>query len=342
MVKKVLIIGGTGTISSPTTLFLAKQSDIEVTILNRGNKLSNLPKNIEVVKGDITKQTEMRIWLKDKQFDSVIHFVLFDAESAKDNIELFKHHTKQFIFISTVAALNHEEQCFIDEETSYGNSYSGYGQSKALAEKTFLEQYQFDGFPVTIVRPTQTYDKDRIPLSIKGNHCWSVIDRMLKGKEVIVHSDGQSVWASTHAEDFARGIFPLIANEETIGEIYQIMNTETHTWDMVYQMLAKLLDVEYKPVYISSELLRHSKQYRLETSIQGDKRWSNIFNVDKLKLVNPNFSCEIDLETGLKRFLSYMDDHPELKKSDEVFDTWSDETIKLYKESKTNFLKFFK
>lgn len=341
MMKKILVIGGTGTISFPTTLLLAKQPDTQVTVLNRGNKSLELPENIEVVTGDITKQAEMKQWLFDKQFDSVIHFVLWDEKDAKNSMELFKNHTKQFVFISTVAALNHEEQCVIDEHTPYGNKYSSYGQNKEAAEKAFLEAYQSEGFPVTTVRPTQTYDKDRIPLSIKGNHCWSVISRMIEGKEIIVHGDGQSVWASTHAEDFAKGIVPLIGNQSAIGEIYQIMNPETHTWDMVYQTLAELLKVDYKPVYISTDLLRHSKQYNFEMAMQGDKRWSNIFNIDKLLAINPEFTCDINLETGLKVFLAYMEEHPELKQTDETFDSWSDETIKAYKEVTTTFLKNF-
>ena len=327
--KKVLIIGGTGTISTPITTMLCEQG-FDVSILNRGNNNTSLPSNATWVKGDISKKEEMQALFADKEYDSVINFIVWNEDDAKKNIEIFKGKTKQFIYISTVCVLDHETTCNIDEDVAKGNQYSEYGRNKAAAEAAFLKAQADFGFPITIVRPTQTYSDHRIPLSVKGKGCWSVVQRMLAGKEVIVHGDGQSVWASTHAIDFAKGFFPIVGNPATIGEIYQIMNPESHTWDMVYQTLAELLNVEYKPVYIGTDLLKHSKHYDLMGSIQGDKRWSNIFAIDKLKTINPDFTCEIDLKTGLKMYLAYMEKHPEAKVAEPEFDAWCDQTITLY------------
>lgn len=338
----ILIIGGTGTISLPTTLKLAENKNNTITILNRGNQKYDFPTNIYQITADVNDKDEIKNWMENKQFDSIINFVVWNKTDALSNIELFKDKTKQFIYISTVAALNHEYHCLINEKASKGNRYSEYGKNKAAAEDTFLEEYKKTGFPITIIRPTQTYSKDRIPLSIKGSNCWTVVQRMIEGKEVIVHGDGQSVWASTHAEDFARGIEPIVANDKSVGEVYQIMNPEAHTWDMVYQILAEELGVEYKPIYISTELLRKSKTYNFEQSIQGDKRWSNIFDISKLLEINPNFMCKISLREGLRRYLSYMGENTTLKTVDEDFNVWCDETIDLYNRSISVFDKSLK
>lgn len=330
--KKVLMIGGTGTISTPITRQLAADPEIELYVLNRGNKPQDIPTQAINLIGDVNDIAHTKELIKDLTFDCVMDFIIMTQQQAKARIELFRDITRQFIFISTVCVLNHEAVCHIDETCEKGNRYSLYGQEKAACEDIFLNAKQEIGFPVTIVRPTQTYSGPRIPLSVKGKGCWPVVKRMLEGKEVIVHGDGQSVWASTHADDFVKGFLNLVGNEATIGEIYQIMNNETHTWDMVYQTLAKLMRVEYKPVYISTEILRLSASYDFEGSIQGDKRWSNIFDTTKIKQISPDFKCEINLETGLSMYLAYMEEHPEAKVEEPAFDKWCDDTITSYKK----------
>jgi len=348
MKRKVLIIGGTGTISTPITQELNSDPNVNLFILNRGKEVSfaakpypanEVYKNATFITADANDFEQFKAAVADLEFDSVINFVIYEPEIAKQNIDIFKGKTKQFIFISTVAALNHAYTCNIDENTPYGNRFSKYGQGKEACEKIFLKAYKEEGFPVTIVRPTQTYSEARIPLSVKGQSCWSVVQRMIDGKEVIVHGDGQSVWASTHAKDFAKGFLPLIGKEETIGEIYQIMNNKPHTFDMVYQILARELGVEYKPVYIPSDILAHSKKYDLLTTIQGDKRASCIFDCSKIKSIVPEFECDIDIEEGLKQYLEFMNKHPHLKVEDPEFDEWCDSVIAEYKESVKELIK---
>lgn len=329
--RKVLMIGGTGTISSPVTELLAQDSEVDLYVLNRGNNNAGLPERVTFIKGDINQTDEMQALLKEHYFDCVINFIVWNGEQARKNIEIFKDNTRQFIYISTVCVLNHEIDCKVNEGNEKGNAYSGYGQAKAEAEAVFLEAREQIGFPVTIVRPTQTYSKNRIPLSVKGKGCWPVISRMLRGKEVIIHGEGQSVWASTHADDFAPYFCRLIGDASAIGEVYQIMNPEPHTWDMIYQELARLLKVTYQPVYIGTELLRKSRTYDFEGSIQGDKRWSNLFDISKVQAKHPYYSCQIDYKQGLQMYLEYMETHPDLKVEEPEFDEWCDRIIELYK-----------
>ena len=335
--KKVLIIGGTGTISSPISRNLANDEDVELYVLNRGLRKDDLPESVHRLKGDIRKDIEeIREMLKDLYFDSIINFLIMDPQDVRNNIDLFKGKCDQFIFISTVVALDHSVSCNVDEKLPYGNRFSSYGKKKEECEKLFLSEKDF---PVTIVRPTQTYSDNRIPLSLKGKTYWSVCSRMIRGKEVIVHGDGQGVWAGTHAEDFAKMFMPLVGNKETIGEIYQIMNPESYTWDMIYQTLADKLGGVYKPVYISTYLLDGSKKYNWRDSIHGDKHFSNIFNIDKIRQFDPDFKPEIDMKKGIEMFVEYMNAHPEEKKEDPEFDRWCDDTIEKYKKLQDSFMK---
>ncbi|GAA0800308.1 SDR family oxidoreductase [Faecalicatena orotica] len=337
--KKVLIVGGTGTISEPVAKMLAKDKEVELYLLTRTGASNGLPNTVKYIKADIkANPDDVKEQIKDMSFDSVIDFIIMNLEDARNSTDIFKNHTRQFILISTVDALDHRFNCLVDESMPYGNQYYDYGQNKEAVEKYFLDECK-RGFPVTIVRPTQTYSKNRIPLSIKGKSCWSVVERMLQGKEVIIHGDGQGLWASTHAEDFAPLFCPLVGRKEAIGEIFQVMNPEPMTWDMIYQNLADLLGVEYKPVYISTYLLDESKVYGWKGSIHGDKHFSCLFDISKAKQFCPEYSPKIDIRTGLKMFLDYMDENPQLKVTDPQFDEWCDKTIARYKECMGEFIK---
>lgn len=325
--RQILILGGTGTISTPITQRLAQDPNTQVTVINRGHHNEDLPASIQVLIGDLNQPDQIKTLLHDRHFDAVIDFILFTPQQAQERLDLFTGKTNQFIFISTVACLDHEHHLVITEATPKGNRFSVYGQNKAACEDLFLQAHQTKGFPVTIIRPSQTYSGPRIPVSVKGKGCWPVIQRMIDHKEVLIHGDGESVWASTHAEDFASGFIPLIGNPATLGEIIQIMNPASHTWNEVYRLLADLLQVELRPVYVTSEVLSQVTPYDFKTSIQGDKMFSCLYDISKLKRFVPDFKPEVSLREGLKLYLDFMTAHPELKEMEPEFDTFCDAMI---------------
>lgn len=324
---KVLLIGGTGTISTPICEALAKDSNVGLYVLNRGNK--PLPAGANQIICDFNDEEKMREVLGEHTFDVVANFIVFTPEQAQSQIRLFQGKVKQYIFISTVATYNHENAICIDETHEQNNQYSEYGRKKTACEKAFLEA---EDFPVTIVRPSQTYSKDRIPLSVKGKSCYSVVDRILNDKPIIVHGDGKSTWHSTHADDFAKGFLPIVGNMETIGEAYHIINDEIATWDMIYHYLYELLGKKPNIVHIPSDFLGLSKEYDNVTAFLGDKQYSCVYDMSKIKEVAPEFECEIMIKDGLKKYLSYMEEHPELKVKDEKYDMWCDRIIDSYNQ----------
>ena len=137
--KKVLVIGGTGTISTPVTMTLANDPDVELYVLNRGKKEDHLPADVHRLVGDIRNDAAgVKEVLKDLTFDSVINFVIMSLEDAMINVDLFHGKTKQFVFISTVCTLDHSTSCNVDETMPYGNAYYQYGRDKEACEKYFL------------------------------------------------------------------------------------------------------------------------------------------------------------------------------------------------------------
>lgn len=324
----VLLIGGTGTISAPICEQLSQDPQVDLYVLNRGHK--PLPKGAKQIICDFNDTEKMQKIINDYTFDIVCNFVVFKKEQALQQIHLFKNRIRQYIFISTVATYNHETSVMIDENHEQYNQYSQYGQEKTKCEEVFLKAYHEEGFPVTIVRPSQTYGYDRIPLSVKGKNCWSVVERILNDKPVIVHGDGKSTWHCTHTYDFAHHFLQLIDNQKTIGQAYHNIHPEIVTWDMIYHELYRLLNKTPNIIHITSDLLALSQTYDHVSSILGDKQYSCLFDMSKIEKVIDDFNHTIDIKKGLEMYLAYMDEHEELKISDQAYDEWCDRVIEAY------------
>ena len=191
---KVLLIGGTGTISTAITKQLA-ETEHEVYLLNRGNRNSDLPANIKFIQADINNEAEAAEKLKDMSFDCVCEFIGFVTAQVERDYRLFKGKTKQYIYISSASAYHKPVKDYrITEATTLANPYWEYSRNKIASEEFLFKMYRENGFPVTIVRPSHTYCERSVPMGVHGNNgSWQVLKRMLEGKQVIVHGDGTSL-----------------------------------------------------------------------------------------------------------------------------------------------------
>lgn len=328
------MIGGTGTISMAITKLLA-QTDHEVILLNRGNRSSELPEGIKVINADINNEEEAAAAIEGMSFDCVCEFIGFVPSQVERDWRLFRGRTKQYIYISSASAYHKPLASYIiNEGTTLANPYWQYSRDKIACEEFLLEKYRTEGFPVTIVRPSHTYDERSVPLGVHGNKgSWQVVARMLAGKPVIIHGDGTSLWTMTHNSDFARGYVGLIGNRHAIGEAFQITSDETLTWNMIYKYIADALGVELKAVHVSSEFLTAAGDYDFEGSLTGDKAESVVFDNNKLKRAVPDFCTKMSFEEGIRRTIANVLAYPVLQIPDPEFDDWCDRVIEALDEA---------
>lgn len=324
---KICIVGGTGTISTNLCKYLATREDVELTIINRGNQPDKAPANAEVLISDAFDSDKMKELLCDRFFDVVVHFVIYNPRQAEKSVKIFKDKMTQFIFISTVATYNREGRVVFDENTDKNNPFSLYGRNKQASEEVFLEAFTHDRFPVTIIRPSQTYDETRIPVSVKGSEIYPVIQRIKRNKKVLIHGDGTSVWASMHSIDFALAISKIFLKEETLGEVYQLTSEESLSWNHIYQIIADYYHVDLRPVYIPSSVLAMSHTYDFKSTIVGDKQYSVIFDNAKIKSVIGDIPCTVPVAKGIKLYLDNVEKDTSLQVDEVEFDRWCDIVI---------------
>lgn len=335
---KVLFIGGTGTISSAITRQLAAKPEFSLYLLNRGNRSDEVPAGVTVIKADINDEEDVARRLEGMEFDCVCNFIGFVPEQVERDFRLFGGRTRQYMYISSASAYDKPAKShIITEGTALANPHWEYSRNKIACEDVLMRHYREDGFPVTIIRPSHTYCERSIPVAVHGRKgSWQVLKRMMEGKQVLVHGDGESLWTLTCNEDFARGFIGLIGNPHAIGEAFQIMSDETLTWNQIYRTVADALGVEYKPYYVSSSYLDAlaPEGYDLEGNLTGDKAVCVVFDCSKLKRAVPGFHTEISFAKGCRAALKHILAHPELQEEDPEFDQWCDKVISTLEETK--------
>jgi nucleoside-diphosphate-sugar epimerase len=326
---KALFIGGTGTISAAITRQLAEQG-CELYLLNRGTRNAGLPPGVRTIQADIRDEAQVAGLLGDSKFDVVADFIAFHPEDVERDYRLFAGRTKQYMFISSASAYQKPLSDYrITEGTPLSNPYWEYSRNKIACEEYLIRQYRETGFPVTIVRPSHTYDERALPLGVHGrNGTWQVARRMLANKPVIIHGDGTSLWTMTHNSDFARGFIGLMGNIHAIGESVHITSDESVTWNQIYEIIADALGVKLHAVHVPSTFLAACNppvDYR--GSLLGDKAHSVVFDNAKLKRLVPGFAATTRLDQGIRRTVQHILAHPGLQTEDPEFDAWCDRVI---------------
>lgn len=334
---KILLIGGTGTISSAITRQLA-ESGHDLWLLNRGSRKNEVPAGVRQVICDVNDEAEVLRQMGDQVFDAVCEFIGFLPSQVERDIRLFAGRTRQYVYISSASAYKKPASSHvITEGTALSNPYWEYSRNKIACEELLMKTYREEGFPITIVRPSHTYCERSVPVSVHGpKGSWQVLKRMLDGKPVLVHGDGSSLWTLTWNEDFARGFIGLLGNPKAIGEAFQIMSDEQLTWNQIYQSVANALGVTFKPYYVSSEFLVtvSPQAYDFTGNLLGDKSVTVVFDCTKLKRAVPGFCATTRFDEGVRRCVAYLQRHPELQEEDPEFDAWCDRVIEALERAK--------
>jgi nucleoside-diphosphate-sugar epimerase len=322
---KVLFLGGTGVISSACSR-LAVSRGIDLYLLNRGQTARPAPEGAHILHGDIRDSAAVEHALGDITFDVVVNWINFRPEHVETDIELFRDRTGQYIFISSASAYQKPLSSLpITESTPLHNPFWAYSRGKIACEERLMQAYRDDRFPITIVRPSHTYDRTKVPLI--GHY--TDIDRMRKGKKVIVHGDGTSLWVLTHHEDLAKGFVGLLGNPHAIGHAFHITSDEVLTWNQIYTILAHAAHVEPQIVHVPSDVIA-AFDPEVGAGLLGDKAHSVIFDNSKIKRLVPGFAATIPFSQGAKEIAAWFDADPARQVVDEQVNHLADKIIAAY------------
>jgi nucleoside-diphosphate-sugar epimerase len=326
----VLYLGGTGIISSACVARSAA-TGMRVTVVNRGRNESGrpLPDGVESLVADVGDDRALTGALGDRSFDAVVNFLSYDAEDVRRMVGLFAGRTRQYVHISSASIYTKPiRQVPITESSPVGpNPPLPYATAKWEAEQALLEAYRTEGFPVTVVRPSHTYDDASPPLP----GTWTVVDRLARGAEMPVPGDGTSLWTITHADDFAPGLVGLLGNPRAIGDTFHITGADVATWDQIYGMVAGALGTEPRLVHVPSEMLPLvAPDWSWTAGTLGDLAHSAVFDNTKIRTVVPGFAPRLTFARAVHRMVAWRRAHPELTRPDPATDAILDRIVGAY------------
>ena len=315
--KRVLYIGGTGTISSASVRRSVALGH-DVTVLNRGSARRPVPEGVREITADVRDAAAVRAAIGDAEFDVVAEFLAFVPEHVQADLAQFEGRCGQYVYISSASAYQKPPQRLpITESTPLRNPFWQYSRDKIAGEDLLIDAYRDRGFPVTIVRPSHTYDERLIPTM---GH-WTDIARMRQGKPVVIHGDGTSLWTITHSDDFAVAFTGLLGNPAALGEAFTITGTHTPTWNQIYGWLADAAGVaEPDFIHVASDAIAAFAP-DLGPGLLGDKAHSVVFDATKVTTLVPEFRTTITFDEGARRIVAHYDAHPAEQKVDGALDS---------------------
>ena len=322
---KILFIGGTGVISSECSK-LAIEKGYDIYLLNRGKSFRGIPEGTKIINGDIREVDSFKTAIANEKFDVVVDWIAFNEDHVKTDYALFKDKTEQYIFISSASVYQKPiPKLPITEETPIGNKFWAYSQAKVDCENYLMKMHRENNFPVTICRPSHTYDKTKNPLRID----YLPFHRMKSSKQIIIHDDGNSTWTMTHTKDFAKGFVGLLGKQEAIGEVYQITSDEILTWNEIAKIIAEKAGYEIKIAHIPSEFIKKFDD-EWGDGLLGDKAHSVKFDNSKIKKLVPDFKCSIPFNIGAAEIADWYMNNKSAQVIDENLDRLMDRIIAEY------------
>lgn len=337
---KILFIGGTGIISTASTALTA-QRGFDITLLSRGQHPSQLPSGVKTLIADVNDPSLLQK-LKHESFDAVVDWVAFTPADIERDLELFRGRTRQFVFISSASAYQKPQTHYvITESTPLANPYWDYSRNKIACEERLMQAYREEGFPVTIVRPSLTYGDTQIPLVLNSwQQPYTAVDRMIRGKKMVVPGDGTSLWVITHNSDFAKGLIGLLGHERAIGEAFHITSDEVLTWDQLFRTVGAAAGVEPELVHIPSDFIAACIPEKQGTLI-GDKSVSVVFDNTKIKRFVPGYRATTSFAEGIRQSLAWFNGDASRRQIDQQVNARLDKLISAYEKGMTEAVRNF-
>jgi nucleoside-diphosphate-sugar epimerase len=325
---KFLIVGGTGLISTAITRLLLEKGE-DVTLYNRGTSEARIPVGAKQIQGDRTQYSVFEAQIQEAgTFDVVIDMICYTPEDAQSAVRALSGRTGQLIFCSTVDVYSKPGVHMPYREDEPRNAITEYGRNKVKCENILLQAHAHGNFKVTIIRPAATYGEGGKIIHSFG---WSTtyLDRLRKGKPIVVHGDGNSLWVMCHIDDVARAFIAAAGNSKTHGRAYHTTGEEWMSWNQFHRTVAIAMGAPPpKLVHIPTDLLYRLAPQRAEISY-GNFQYSNVYDNSAAKS-DLNFRYTIPFLEGARRTIAWLDARNLILNSDE--DPFDDRLIAAWEQ----------
>jgi len=325
---KILIIGGTGLISTAITRQLLDRGD-DVTLFNRGKTDARFPEGAKYLHGDRKEYAAFEAMMSGAgPFDCVMDMIGFVPDDAESAVRAFRGRIEHYIFCSTVCVYGGPASRYPIREDEERRPTGAYGANKTLCEAILLAADHRGDFRTTIMRPSQTYGEGGVIVHSLGSRT-TYLDRIRKGKPIIVHGDGSCLWAACHVDDVGAGFIGAAGNPQAFGRTYNVTGEEWMTWNRYHEGVAEALGAPAPTlVHIPTDVLGRIAPKRASISVDIFQ-YPSIFD-NSAAIQDLGFKYTIPWVEGVRRTVAWLDSKGRVENSDNdplddrILTAWND------------------
>jgi nucleoside-diphosphate-sugar epimerase len=303
-----LVIGGTGLISNAVVDELLARGH-RVAVFHRGRRPLRWQGVLEIL-GDRYDEPGFEATMRAFRFDAVLDFISFNEAHARSAVRAFAGRVAHYVHCSTVCAVGVPTTKLICDEDEPYHPISGYGRGKAAAEKYLLTEWKRRRFPVTIMRPSHTYGPGGgwvlgTFLTDWETDC-ELVNRIRRGRPVVVHGDGETLWQSCFNADIAKGFVGALGKSHVRGRIYNLCGRDILTWNEYYRAVGRAVGRAPKIVHVATDtIVRHAPESATGFLREIGKE-HGAYSIEKARRDIPEFNPRIGVEEGTRRHLRWL------------------------------------
>lgn len=330
---KVLFVGGTGRLSKDVSKY-ALNKGCEVYLLTRGTKEREifLDQRYHMIYADIREPIKCKKILESYNFDVIIDFLSYNVEQLEQTLNIVEGKYKQYIFISTATIYKKksENEIISENATEIGNDNWDYAYKKYKCEKYLENYFEKKSVYYTIIRPYVTYGNTRVPyplVPLENSKEWSLVNRIIEGKEIPIFDNDKKKTTLTHTKDFAIGTVGLFLNPKSYGEAFHITTDVNVTWGEVLLAIGDILDTKIKIVNLTQESI-YTCLDEYKGVLIGDKGNNMMFDNSKIHDAVPEFNASTSLHEGIEDMIQFYKSNVNLQQIDYIWDGKIDRLLK--------------
>lgn len=296
--KKVLLIGGTGAIGMYLAPYLLKEG-FKVYITSRSDRSSDND-NIEYLKGNGKDIQWLMKVAAENEFVAVIDFMMYNYQELEERYKELLSLSNQYIYLSSYRALASDKDFLKDDsprkvdlaniDSTLGEDK--YGMTKGQQENLFLSSNNKNW---TIVRPSMTFSKNRFQFGAMDN--WDIF-RTVRGAATVLP---KGLWDTpatlVYGKDVALMISKLVANDEALGETFNVVTKEYKNWSELSCMFNRVFGLMVSKIISDDEYINLTGQGRTMIDRLLPRKFDNTKLLEVTGLKESDFHS---LEEGLK------------------------------------------
>lgn len=312
---KVLVIGGTGLISTSIVQQLVERGD-DVTLFNRGVSAKRFTGSVKEIHGDRWQYPAFEAEMAKHTWDAVIDMVAFHPDNAHSLLRAFQGRAKHLVVCSTVCVYGGPMTKLPATDDEPHRPVGEYGKNKSAIERILLESNGQKGTATTALRPSFSTGEGTTCSGLLFDD--STVDRLRRGLPVIVMDDGKAAWAIAHVSDVARGFVNSLLNPKAYGQAYHLTSDEHTTWKGVFEAMASAAGGKFKMASIPTDFLYQAAPRRA-VGVKFIYQYPSIFDNSKAAR-DLGFKTTVPLVETFRRQIQWMEENQKIvKAADEPF-----------------------